>query len=51
MCQPRMGGLLAQYGDALLGQHLAQTRMLITHVIPSFLHLRVRVFRWIVRDK
>ena len=31
-----MGGLLPLFGEALLGQHLAQTRMLITHVIPSF---------------
>ena len=51
MHQQRIGGLLMALGDALLGQHVAQPRMLITHVIPSFLRLRVRVFRWIVRDK
>jgi hypothetical protein len=37
MCQPRLGGPLAPLADVLLGQHLAQPRMLMTHVFPRFL--------------
>ena len=36
--QPGMGGLLPPFGDALLGQHLAQPGMLVVHV-PSLLRL------------
>jgi hypothetical protein len=35
-CQPRMDGLLPAFGDALLGQDLAQLGMLVVHVsFPS----------------
>jgi hypothetical protein len=34
--QPRMGGLLSLFGDALLSQYLAQPGMLVVHVsFPS----------------
>jgi len=34
MQQPRMGSLLPPFGPALLGQQLAQPRMLVVHVLP-----------------
>jgi hypothetical protein len=34
-----VGGLLSPFGEALLGQHLAQTGMLVVHVAYPFLQL------------
>jgi hypothetical protein len=31
-----MGGLLAPFGDVLLGQPLAQPRLLVVHVLPPW---------------
>jgi hypothetical protein len=37
--QPRMGGLLVAFGDALVGQCLAQPGMLVVHGSHPFLQL------------
>jgi hypothetical protein len=36
-CQPRLVGLLVPFGDALLGEHLAQPGMLVMHGPSPFL--------------
>jgi DNA-binding CsgD family transcriptional regulator len=44
--QPRMGGLLQPLGPALLGQYLAQPRMLVVHGSFPFLHLCLLPATW-----
>jgi hypothetical protein len=49
--QPRMVGLLVAFGDALVGQRLAQLGMLVVHGSHPFLQLSRIARRWLRKGR